>query len=118
MRTEFNDDFKDFISTVISDSDKYVSKVSPGMTKWTNRPWAGLLNKDSTDTFQGGLYLIYSFDFERNGFYLSLDQGSNYPVNKFRVKISDYLIKLISQKNLNLPSGFISDKTRLYEDIG
>ena len=116
MRNEFTDDFKSFVFNIIDDDEKYDVKVSPGMTGWTKRPWAGLLNIDITNTFQGGLYLIYIFDFKNNGFHLSLDQGSNFPTNKIRLKISENLIKLIENEGLNVPLGFVSDETKLYDD--
>ncbi len=115
MRNEFTDDFKKFVFNVI-DNDNYELKISPGMLDWTKRPWAGLRNLDATNTFKMGLYLIYIFDFEQNGFYLSLDQGADYPKQSVRSDISNYLIKFINENNLKIPQGFVCDETKLYED--
>lgn len=116
MRNEFTEDFKEFVLNIIGDDEKYDLKVSPGMTGWTKKPWAGLRNSDSTNTFQGGLYLIYIFDFKKNGFHLSLDQGNNFPSPKVRLKISNHLIGLLDKKDLNIPSGFVSDENKLSDD--
>jgi len=116
MRNEFTENFKEFVFNILKNKDKYDAKVSPGMTGWTKRPWAGLLNLNSTNTFQGGLYLIYIFDFKKNGFHLSLDQGSNFPTNKIRQKISNHLIDIVTEEKLNIPVGFVFDETKLYED--
>ncbi|MBR6993920.1 MAG: DUF3578 domain-containing protein [Methanobrevibacter sp.] len=116
MRNEFTDDFKEFVLDIIGDMDKYDSKVSPGMLGWTKRPWAGLRNNDATNTFQGGLYLIFIFDFENNGFHLSLDQGADYPKKSVRIDISNYLINLINESNLKIPQGFVCDETKVNED--
>ena len=116
MRNEFTDDFKEFAFNILEDDDKYDIKISPGMVGWTKRPWAGLRNNDSTNTFQMGLYLIYIFDFENDGFHLSLDQGSDFPKKPVSIHISNYLINLIKQNNFKIPQGFVSDETKLYED--
>lgn len=116
MRNEFTDDFKEFVFDTVEKTDIYDLKVSPGMTSWTKRPWAGLRNNNVTNTFQGGLYLIYIFDFENNGFHLSLDQGSDFPKKSTRITISDYLINLITENNLKIPQGFVGDETKLYDD--
>lgn len=115
MRNEFTNDFKEFVFNVI-DGNSYDLKISPGMQGWTNRPWAGLRNTNSTNTFQIGLYLIYIFDFENNGFHLSLDQGAEYPKKSQRIDISNYLIKFIYETNFNIPQGFVCDETKIYED--
>ena len=115
MRNEFTEDFKKFVFSVI-DADNYDLKISPGMLDWTKRPWAGLRNNDSTNTFKGGLYLIYIFDFENNGFYLSLDQGADFPKKSIRKDISNYLINLIHENKFEIPQGFVCDETKLYED--
>ena len=115
MRNEFTDDFIVFVSNVI-DAENYDLKVSPGMLGWTKRPWAGLRNNNSTNTFKGGLYLIYIFDFENNGVHLSLDQGVDFPKKSIRNDISIYLIDIINENNFKLPQGFVSDETKLYED--
>lgn len=113
MRNDFTQDFEDFVFGLASNSDKYSVKISPGMGRWTNRPWAGIKNSDATNTFQEGLYLIYIFNLDKNGFYLSLDQGNDTPI-KFQRNISNYLINIV-KNNLSTPLGFISDKTKLYE---
>lgn len=115
MRNEFTDDFKEFVFDV-TDDDNYELKISPGMLDWTKRPWAGMRNLDATNTFQMGMYLIYIFNFEKNGFHLSLDQGSDYPNKSQRKDISSYLIKIIENDKLNIPQGFVFDETKLYED--
>lgn len=115
MRNEFTNDFKKFVFNNASNKEKYSVKISPGMGIWTNRPWAGIKNSDATNTFQEGLYLIYIFNFDKNGFYLSLDQGYNTSI-KLRRNLSNYLIEIFEKSNLVAPSGFVSDETKLYED--
>ena len=117
MRNDFTENFKKFVFNILTNNDEYVAKISPGMTRWTKRPWAGLRNSTLTNTFKKGLYLIYIFDFENNGFHLSLDQGSDYPNLSSRKNISQYLFDLIYKNNLFIPQGFAGDENKLYEDV-
>ena len=68
MRNEFRMDFEDFVLDLTFDKSKYSVKISPGMGTWVSRPWAGIKNSDATTTFQEGLYLIYIFNIDKNGF--------------------------------------------------
>ena len=108
MRNKFNQDFKEFTLSIIEDNTKYDSKLSPGMTNWTKRPWAGLRNSDATHTFQAGLYLIYLFDFDNRGFHLSLDQGNTFPSTTYRIEIAEFLIKKVKE-GMMIPQGFTID---------
>lgn len=117
MRNEFTDDFKNFVNNIVNDTERYNVKISHGNGEWVNIPWAGLRNIDSTITFQGGLYLLFVFDFENEGFYLSLDQGNTFPGKKqIRIAIANFLINLIIENNIIIPQGFVYDETKLYDD--
>ena len=116
MRKEFTDNLKEFTFDLIEDDDEYLIKISPGMRTWTKRPWAGILNKKCSTTFQDGLYLIYIFDFEKNGVWLSLDLGTSFKSEEKLKDISDYLIKIYEESNLNAPYGFYSDEHAIYDE--
>ena len=116
MRNEFTKDFEDFVFNLTLNKEKYSVKISPGMGTWTLRPWAGIKNSDATNTFQEGLYLIFIFDFDKNGYYLSLDQGNYKTSSKIRKNISNFLIDILLDSNFFIPSGFVYDETKLYED--
>ena len=108
MRNEIAEDFENFISSLISDNEKYHSKISPGMMDWSKVPWAGFYHKEVTDTFQTGFYLIYLFESDGTGFTLSLGQGVN-DSNKLLTQRGDYLNRIIEEHPLDVPDGFKKD---------
>lgn len=116
MRNEFRMDFEDFVLDLTFDKSKYSVKISPGMGTWVSRPWAGIKNSDATTTFQEGLYLIYIFNIDKNGFYLSLDQGNYNTPDNIRKDIADYLINIFLKSDFSIPSGFVFDETKLHPD--
>ncbi len=56
-------------------TDKYKVKGSPGAGIWAEVPWVAILDKEITDTPERQFYIVYLFDAEMNGVYLSLNQG-------------------------------------------
>ncbi|SDA57349.1 MrcB family domain-containing protein [Methanobrevibacter millerae] len=116
MRNDFTESFDTFVND-ISKVDNYDVKISPGtMGTWTKNPWAGLRNKRYYYSFKEGFYIIYVFDFDKNGVNLLLTQGSNDPSEKIRIEFSKKLIETLNDSSFNIPNGFVFDENTYYED--
>jgi len=55
--------------------DEYHVKGSPGSGGWAEIPWIAMLDKGITITPEKGFYVVYLFDANMKGVYLSLNQG-------------------------------------------
>lgn len=116
MREDFTKDLEDYVFDLVENNEDYKVKISHGMGTWAKRPWAGILNKNATNTFQEGLYLIYIFDFKNEGIWLSLDQGSENTPLTLLEDVSDYLINMIQKRDIKTPNGFYSDERKIYDE--
>jgi len=74
-------------------SNSYLVKASAGQGQnWAEIPWIGIFDKEITKSAQYGYYIVYLFDREMNGVFLSLNQGwtqykMQYGTKKGRIKI-------------------------------
>lgn len=74
INNDFSKNFHNLFYHNVNNSDFYKTKISAGyMGNFAENPWAGILNKKVSTTFQDGLYIIFLFKTEENGIYLSLD---------------------------------------------
>lgn len=77
----------DFVNSVkiVTEKNKsnYLLKASPGAGNWANIPWLSILDPRITTTTQEGIYPVYLFRSDCKGVYLSLNQGTTNPINKF-----------------------------------
>ncbi|MCY1576074.1 DUF3578 domain-containing protein [Staphylococcus pettenkoferi] len=106
------DDFKkELNNNLLSTNKQYNLKGSIGQGKWAEIPWfkiASSKNNIHKDT-QNGYYIVYLFDAEMRGVYLSLNQGWTYFREKYGSKtgltrinsISDKVIKELQLKTTN-----------------
>lgn len=106
-------------------SDKYKVSGSAGQGNWTYSPWVAIMNREITETPQKGYYLVYLFQEDMEGVYLSLNQGMTEIKNQngsnktkeilrskaieFREKLGEYpdLLKSIDLKAINSPSNSV-----------
>ena len=113
LRKEFTKEFNEIILELVGGNTNYKGKISPGMITWTKKPWAGIMNYSCTKTFQKGLYLIYIFQEDGSGVYLSLDQGrTEFNLSK-RESIAN---ALINQIDFDIPKGFTTDVNKIGPD--
>lgn len=113
IRKEFAKQFDEIILELTSGNPNYEGKISLGMNGWAKTPWAGIKNYSCAKTFQKGLYLIYIFQKDGSGVYLSLDQGKdNFNLSK-REKIAKTLINKI---NFDIPKGFTTNADKINSD--
>lgn len=64
--------------------DRYIVCGSPGRGHWADCPWIGIFDSIKTESAQDGYYLVYLFDKNTNGVYLSLNQGVTAVKNEYR----------------------------------
>lgn len=72
----------------------YLLQGSPGFGSWAEVPWVGVFDKDITESAQRGYYVVYLFNAQMNGVYLSLNQGwtqfaERFGVNEARARIQE-----------------------------
>lgn len=92
----FRNDVKKDIEDIVKDFDNtYQVKASAGAGNWANVPWLSILNPKITTTTQDGIYPVYLFSADGSGFYLSLNQGTTEPKNKFGKVEADIRSELI-----------------------
>ena len=60
--------------------------------------------------------MIYIFDFENNGVWLSLDQGTYFTSEKELIRILDYMIDIYEKSHLEAPVDFYSDERTIYDE--
>ncbi len=67
-------------------------KFSLGQGNWATIPWIALLDPEVTDRVSRGVYVIYLFQADMNGVYLTLNQGTSelgsgsYAENEYRAR--------------------------------
>jgi 5-methylcytosine-specific restriction enzyme A len=95
-------DLPQLVRSVIGDDDRYSVKGSAGQGNWANCPWVAVFDKLITRTAQRGYYVVYLFQEDFEGVYLSLNQGVTTIRERYgadahhalQVKASDYAAQL------------------------
>jgi hypothetical protein len=72
----------------------FLVQGSMGKGNKTNYPWISILNSDITSSTQEGLYVVYLFRSDMQGFYLTLNQGITNFERKFGKDKYKYLEKV------------------------
>ena len=72
VRNEYLMPFHQLLDTY---SDRYILKGSVGQSKWADCPWIGIFDSIKTSSAKNGYYLVYLFNKDMTGVYLSLNQG-------------------------------------------
>ena len=104
IRHEFIDEIGEYVESFTEDG-LYRFKGYPGRIGWAkNHVQFRIGNRNSSRTFQSGLYLFYSIDTKKGGLYLSLDQGNDDPNFDVRLEIARKLIDAIGCKEAYLKS--------------
>lgn len=80
-------------SILQSRSDLFIAG-SCGIGQKTDFPWVAIFNKNITSSAKRGLYIVYLFKKDMNGFYLTLNQGITYFADTFKRKKYEYARKV------------------------
>lgn len=75
MRHEFNENFRDFLSEIVSDEYEFVTKISVGAGNWVKFPWANVRYTKVSKSFQDGFYIYTLFDLDNKKYIMGLNQG-------------------------------------------
>ncbi|GLI11135.1 hypothetical protein MARBORIA2_02250 [Methanobrevibacter arboriphilus] len=70
-----------------TDFDKYKIYGGCGLGSWADVPWIGIFDKKITEKATKGYYIVYLFDKEMDGVYLSLNQGWTWFRDEFGTKL-------------------------------
>lgn len=68
-------------------SNTYYVAGSVGITRWAEIPWLCIFLKDLTKSAKRGYYIVYLFNADGSGLYISLNQGWTYFKDKYGTKI-------------------------------
>jgi len=68
-------DFPKIINNNLLYKDSIKVRGSCGQARWAEIPWVAVLDRRITETTQEGFYIVYLFQADMNGVYLSLNQG-------------------------------------------
>jgi hypothetical protein len=71
------------------DFNKYRIYGSCGMGRWADVPWIGIFDKEITEKAIEGYYIVYLFDKQMKGVYLSLNQGWSWFQDEFKTKLGN-----------------------------
>lgn len=107
---------------------KYRIHSSVGQGKWTYTPWINIMDLQITKTATKGFYIVYLFQQDMQGVYLSLNQGTKYfrkkyskhqPREKMK-KVANHLNELLEFSHEVFPAKSItlhstSDNAKNYE---
>ena len=66
---------------------QYKVEGSVGKGNWSEVPWIGIFDKDVTTSAQYGYYMVYLFQADMGGFYLSLGLGWTQFENEYGTKV-------------------------------
>lgn len=123
MRNEFNIHFNQFISDLVSSDYDYICKISPGVGKWVNSPWADIRTNETSTSFQDGFYIYSHFDLLNKKLEIGFIQGQDkVPLNR-RLERWEFLEEKMVEKFpdtfFNLESGedYIIVETLAYDDL-
>ncbi len=122
IRTDFLDPFNDLL---LNYKDRYLCVGSSGQGKWADCPWIGLFDAIITTSAQNGYYLVYLFDKNMNGVYLSLNQGVTEIKQEYKRKAKEILLirsenfrrslNFKEKDNIKLVLNSTSSNPKLYE---
>jgi 5-methylcytosine-specific restriction protein B len=88
-------DFNDIINKILLQNGyKFKIKSSAGKGNWAKVPWLAVLSSKITETTQEGVYPVFLFRSDSTGVYLSLNQGTTYPKDKYGKKATQYTSKV------------------------
>jgi len=90
------------------DIQHYYLKGSAGQGGWGSVPWIGIFDRDITISAQKGYDIVYLFNADMSGVYISLNQGWTYFKDKFRKEAKDK-ISLVSEAWKNKLSSSLND---------
>lgn len=88
IRSDFPNYFKSLVQNY---GDRYIVKGSHGQGNWADCPWIAILDTIKTTSAKNGYYVVYLFDKEMNGVYLSLNQGVTFVKEEYKRKVSEVL---------------------------
>lgn len=103
VRIDFKNEIKDFIESFVENKMLYHIKGDPGQYGWIKNVQIKIGNYNSCKSFKHGLYVLYVFNPDGSGVYLTLNQGNNFPDEDIRIKIGKILYDSIE---LKIPEGF------------
>ncbi|WP_312876222.1 MrcB family domain-containing protein [Paenibacillus alginolyticus] len=69
---------------------------SVGQGNWAEVPWIVLCNREITESAQRGVYVVYLFNADGSGFYLSLNQGYTYFDKEYKAKEGRIKVKVVA----------------------
>lgn len=99
-----------FIQQAASISDlQYKLKGSPGNGNWAEIPWVALFDETITKTAEKGFYIVYLFQADMQGFYLSLNQGWTHYEKQYKHNDPHAKISQISQYLRNALTSSLQD---------
>ncbi|WP_226891219.1 MrcB family domain-containing protein [Methanothermobacter thermautotrophicus] len=104
IRTEIPDELKKIVPA------DYIIKGSAGQGNWARIPWIALMDPEVTETTQKGFYIVYLFNENLKGVYLSLHQG----VTEIRDEYNNDAENILKNRAETLRS-YITDKNYLNE---
>jgi 5-methylcytosine-specific restriction protein A len=91
-------------------TDQYIVRGGIGQGNWAEVPWICILDKQITKTPQKGYYIVYLFDAEMQGVYLSLNQGWTEYRKKYKhLKRSQHEIRNIADHYRKLIRSSLED---------
>ncbi|MDO9626537.1 MAG: DUF3578 domain-containing protein [Methanobacteriaceae archaeon] len=93
MRKDFLNDFRNFLNPIL-DLDKYKIKISHGLGKWVETPWAGITEFDS---FKEGLNIGFTFFTDKKFVALHIIQGHSKISNSTFSDRNKVLVEIINQ---------------------
>ncbi|WP_434778908.1 MrcB family domain-containing protein [Neisseria sp. Ec49-e6-T10] len=93
-----NDIPKRIIKNVVSSTENLKFSGSCGMSQWSEVPWIAVLDKRITSTTQEGFYVVYLFQADMKGVYLSLNQGWEFFKSIYGAKEGEKEIRFVSQQ--------------------
>ena len=96
-------------NTISVDKEKYKVKGSVGQGKWADVPWIAIFDKSITQSATEGYYIVYLFNADMSGVYLSLNQGWTYFKNKYKTKLGREKIVQVSNAWKNELSSTLND---------
>ncbi|EPN0074552.1 MrcB family domain-containing protein [Vibrio cholerae] len=98
----FRQELKEDIGNVVKENyPSFEVKASVGAGNWANVPWLSILNPLITTTTQDGIYPVYLFNADGSGVYLSLNQGTTIPIQKYGKKAAEKRAEKIRRVLLN-----------------
>lgn len=78
----------------VLEENKYIVKASCGMGRWSEVPWVALFDKSITKTASKGYYIVFLFNSDCSGVYLSLNQGYTYYQDNYKKNSEEVVTKV------------------------